>query len=45
MPFPYNIILGRETAMPFPYNIILGRETALPWTQYHSNPAGIDINH
>ena len=31
--------------MPFPYNIILGRETELPWTQYHSGPAGIDINH
>ncbi len=42
MPFPYHIILGRETAlpcpnyhneetaMPFPYHIILGRETALP---------------
>jgi hypothetical protein len=29
MPFPYSIILGRETAMLFPYSIILGRETAM----------------
>jgi hypothetical protein len=40
MPCPYNVILGRDTALPWThyhvlYNVILGRDTALPWTHYH----------
>jgi hypothetical protein len=38
VPCPYNIILGRETALPSPNYIILGRETALPSPNYIVQP-------